>query len=133
MEDRFKFRAWDGKDMLFPNALVLEGCYIARFTHAEQVTAYEVGPGDHGEVELQDSATIIMQSTGLKDKNGKLIFEGDIIKSSDGLHVVEWHGSGCWNPFVFHEVLGYDDAIVAEYNEIVGNIHENPELLERKE
>ena len=72
----------------------------------------------------------IGQYTGLTDKNGKKIFEGDILKGMGGLHRVyfdtslacfEWQKiSGNW-----HESFsGFAD----EY-EIIGNIHDNPELL----
>ena len=83
---------------------------------------------------------IIEQCTGLKDKNGKLIYEGDIVKrhskydeeEKDIMLQVEWNYKGgryittdkkhgTW----FFSMFDY------EY-EIVGNIHENPELLEDK-
>jgi len=85
-----------------------------------------------------DPATV-GQCTGLKDKNGKLIFEGDIAKGSyeetDG-RIVDYFeevkyitDQGGW-------VLGDEDAfnnldgISAQEVEVVGNAHDNPELLE---
>lgn len=74
---------------------------------------------------------IVMMSTGLKDKNGKEIYESDIVRNSyDELYVVEWLDGS----FVLTEFYngGYDHYIIdssTEY-EVLGNIYENPELLE---
>lgn len=75
------------------------------------------------------------QFTGLCDKNGREVFEGDIVLSWDGRgergldaarDVVRWNNKWVgWAPFCY---LSFRD----EYNltwEIVGNAHENPELL----
>ena len=76
---------------------------------------------------------VLMQSTGLRDKNGKEIFEGDIIDSTDGFltGVVEFRVS--LGMFV-SELVEYNNferlCNVATSREIIGNIHTNPELLE---
>ncbi len=67
---------------------------------------------------------ILMQFTGLLDKNGKEIYEGDILETSGGIHKVEWDSVGGFYPFVDVSCL-IEDGIV----EIIGNIYENPELL----
>ncbi len=73
----------------------------------------------------------IMQFTGLKDKKGKEIYEGDIL-SKKGAYVVWGSSLGCWCfTFKGDEIktpLFYEDDF--KRLEIVGNIYENPELLE---
>ncbi len=78
------------------------------------------------------------QSTGLKDKNGKEVFVGDIIKCTRGcLHEVyiekEYGGTYCGGmPAVYLKGLREGYAWT-EHEEIIGNIYENRELLEDKE
>ena len=79
---------------------------------------------------------ILMQSTGLKDKNGKEIFEGDILGTKDGLlnGVVEYRSDlGMWT----NSLIRYNNferlCNVANSREIIGNIYENPKLLEVEE
>ena len=78
---------------------------------------------------------VLMQYTGLKDNNGIEIYEGDIVTNE---------GAGCNLTVVFHRgryALSYQpikskpnfpDIGHVEIMEIIGNIHENPELLEEK-
>ena len=80
----------------------------------------------------------LMQSTGLVDKNGKEVFVGDIIKCTRGcLHEVyiekEYGGTYFGGmPAVYLKDLREGYAWT-EHEEIVGNIYENPELLEDEE
>ena len=74
----------------------------------------------------------IMQSTGLKDKNGNEIFEGDIVKCSGLLGTIESFKAMWICSFVKYnnyQKVGF----FAQEIEVVGNIYENPELLEDKE
>lgn len=68
----------------------------------------------------------VMQFTGLKDKNGKEIYEGDIIKGDRDRFVVEW---GIFSGKQGQPATGFQLELNAE---VVGNIHENPELLKEK-
>ncbi len=70
------------------------------------------------------------QYTSLKDKNGREIYEGDIMdyrKECGALHVVKWSEG-----FGEGSVLGIDcsGTLGITMSEVIGNIHENPELLE---
>lgn len=78
----------------------------------------------------------LMQSTGLKDKNGKEIFEGDIVDYKGRKALVSWHGSYASFIYRFVDELQKRNA---EWNplylaymryEIIGNIYENPEFWE---
>ncbi len=82
----------------------------------------------------------LMQYTGLKDKNGKEIYEGDIvfkfgiddapyeIKYGEQKSSHDWIGIGFYT-----ESLGEQCHIFGgEYIEIIGNIYENPELINNK-
>lgn len=115
-----KFRAWMENKMLSHEDLVdMDQEFYAMYTIL---------------TEPQEDITF-MQYTGLKDKNGREIFEGDIVeqlsertyesvkgtvKFIDGSYLIEFL-SGDNGVFLFDEVA---------YNEVLGNVYENPTLLE---
>ncbi|MDT2429226.1 YopX family protein [Enterococcus avium] len=128
-----KFRAWwiqdevmthiDTLEFLQGGIRVSDGCWHEKFL------------GDE---------VILMQSTGLKDKNGVEIFEGDVVKVSvhNGFDYLDdevcsvqqsrFHsGLVCINPNNDMECRIFNQDVLEDYQyEVIGNIYENPELLE---
>lgn len=137
MNDRFRVRIWDKsfRKMLYNNLIL---CY------KNKITAYDYLDNAH-KAFLPESHIIIEQCTGLKDKNGRLIYEGDILATSNndpkydlwkpedwGYAVVYWNEKNLCFAGTKWFIDGPEEESVfnAEFVEVVGNIHENPELLE---
>jgi uncharacterized phage protein (TIGR01671 family) len=110
-----KFRAWD-KD----------SCVWQRMFNITSDGRFTIGNGAD-----YSNKIILMQYTGLKDKNGKEIYEGDILKTRGGIiEKVEWSKSQSGDGFGVEAVGWIDYAnTYGESVEVVGNIYENPELL----
>ena len=100
---------------------------------------------DFHESNFKDDGYVFMQSTGLKDKNGVEIFEGDVVEykyitrcdeTESGKRTVEYDEYQCgFSPFCYQTDVDdcwYNYLIKNESIEVIGNIHENPELLEEK-
>ena len=137
-----KFRAW------IKDYQVMRSVEFIAFNEkgvAEIFTNPEDGePEDFRHTHSPEQA-ILMQSTGLKDCNDREIYEGDVIKVSDGLYEIDEE-----NPFVVvkwdEEAGGYTmKDFTGEFDalnnigwqiadelirvEVIGNIYENPELV----
>lgn len=72
----------------------------------------------------------IGQYTGLTDKNDTRIFEGDVIKHEGENFIVYWNEE-CAGFYPFYDQdnpIGY--GVIGEESEVIGNVHDNPELLE---
>lgn len=124
-----KFRAWDNWRKRMS---VVDRIYI----DTKGVRLYY----DFGEYWRDFRDVELMQSTGLKDKNGKEIFEGDIVQFEDCYEVsdflyintgiIEWCQGGFHvtnrDSVLMEDLLDGDSLDVT----IIGNIYENPELLE---
>nr|DAS22390.1 MAG TPA: YopX protein [Caudoviricetes sp.] len=132
-----KFRAWDKRFSEF-----VEDFFVSEDGKIYKKST-DTGYGIAISRETSDEV-ILMQSTGLKDKNGKEIFEGDILIVSDEhswVEVVSYNqGKAMFvteeinREFKVPETPLYDlfNTNIFKF-EIVGNIYENPELLEVEE
>lgn len=132
-----KFRAWLKKEQKMDN-------YIDHISWLED-ELYCIGDGITYMVSAEDLE--LMQSTGLVDKNGKEIFDGDIVRTTrflgradeiGGFYEYEKDYVGVVKVLEGSWVI--DTGIVAvrlwseiDESEVLGNIYENPELLEDKE
>ena len=123
---RPKFRAWLKKEQKMDNE-------IDHISWLED-ELYCIGDGITYMVLAED--LVLMQSTGLKDKNGKEIFEGDIVDYKGRKAIIKWHGSYASFIYRFVDELNkrseewYPLYLAYLKCEVIGNIYENPELLE---
>ena len=119
MQDRFKYRAWDkeNKKYIYDVEKGLE--FYSTAGNLRVMTLAEIAESSKYDLE---------QCTGLKDKNGKLIYEGDIVTGFFNNNKVIWDKSS----FCVDDGSGVFDELTksSEESTIIGNIHENPELLE---
>ena len=72
----------------------------------------------------------IGQFTGLTDKNGIKSFEGDIVENNECIGIVEYSEEDAMYTVLFGETLYDFGWVSARKCEVIGNIHDNPELLE---
>jgi uncharacterized phage protein (TIGR01671 family) len=75
----------------------------------------------------------LMQYTGMEDSKGTEIYEGDIVESPNSVFTVEWTKEGYWNAVKVSGVhLCSTQTVYGKgcLYEVIGNIYENPELLE---
>lgn len=132
MNNRFKFRIWNGSEMHYNDFVVTATGYVGK------ITEEFLGKCVFNQEDLTaDKECTLMQCTGLKDKNGKLIYEGDIVSIDDGelKGVAQRHDKfdeyyGCIEIKLIHRHLTiYKPTVFAE-SEIIGNIYENKELFD---
>lgn len=119
-----KFRVWFKQGSKMVNVATIDFLEKEVKSHANVMYSFD-------EIEL-------MQSTGLVDKNGKEIFEVDVLQTYDGeLAKVVWNKElGCWEAEFLSEIVDLSEVADIKSNrsdcEIFGNIYENPELLKEE-
>lgn len=131
MEDRYLFKAKRKDNGEWVVGSYINGGFIIKTNHAECVDIFE---------------NTICQCTGLKDKNGNLIWENDIVKfdvyyyeklESSTISQIKWCNGLCALSLVVNDkgtrgALGHLMDLNKEI-EVVGNIFDNPELIESEE
>ena len=140
MKREIKFRAWceSNKEMYYPDSnyeFWVDNNSIGFYPRYDKDELYHFNtmPSEN------EKKIVAMQYTGLKDKNGKEIYEGDICKrpSSNGTKeqmaygVIEFYkGSFCFKREYVNLRIAVDNLCYHYADcEIIGNIYENPELL----
>ena len=134
--NRFRFRTWDADSecMVFTDDDT--GEYYWCFDEVGMIEAYRIGeptsddPEDMGHSErLSDP----MQSTGLTDKEGVELFEGDVLRGDlydarlPTMGAVTWDNeNSCWSN---QNDAGLTPLRRIDNITVIGNIHENPELM----
>lgn len=131
MQDRFKFRVFIPDKKNSKNSLT--GMFKVHSLHTG--TNKVIITSLYGNCSIKLENNILMQCTGLKDKNCKLIYEGDIVRIYNKIYEVIFEIRTAYFGLKISNVetatLNNIDTQTTEI-EVIGNIYENPELLEAK-
>ena len=133
MNDRYLYRAkrTDNGEWVIGNLLL--------DTEKEKpFETFRIYPVDYVDLCRIVNPSTICQCTGLKDKNGKLIWENDIVKCQDTIGIVNWNKTHLAYTILKKNKDGnmqyyYMDEELGENIEVIGNTFDNPELLEVEE
>lgn len=134
-----RFRAWDKdkKRMIYLANNMGSQTHLQLNNHSWGV--FEPDSEDYYGIASANSnlGDILMQYTGLKDKNGNEIYEGDIVKCDYFTGIVEYReNAGLYligNEKEGKAITFFDIQMSKAIVEVIGNIYENPELLEGRE
>ena len=130
--NRFNFRALsDGKWWYSDDEAYVLKMYDGELWLCEDDGYYSQRSGEYRYSKIGKA----IQSTGLTDKNGVEIFEGDVVKQPESMNgVITWHESAWY--IVCTPDEGFRDPLHGAWEVgtelVIGNIHENPELLEEQ-
>lgn len=138
MENRYLFKAkrQDNGKWVTGHYAVIGNKNVIIEKSAKDYFCIDNGENRHGNQIYEVNSKTICQCTGLKDKNGKLIWENDIVIYRDDIkeeYVIAWEqNKAC---FEYQQcscsMLNFDELSGCEV-EVIGNIIDNPELLEGK-
>ena len=123
-----KFRVWDKERKLMVGTDYPDNWGCDYTTYFEDCVKIDLT----GIEDLNKDAWFdVMQFTGLEDKNGKPIYEGDIVKNHGCycLYLIVWKGTGLWFQQQNSNKQLFNWNCTNGSFEVLGNIHENPELL----
>lgn len=123
MQRQIKFRAWGKANKHMYDGLHL-GLYHSATGNFFSKIDKVLSTGGLDSIE-------IMQFTGLLDKDGHEIYEGDIVKNNDRVWEVYWDEAGYWAMAIIvpPNMRTGRNNVDAENSEIIGNIYQNPELI----
>ena len=125
------------RDIIFRGKRISDGEWVEGYLGVEvggapviEYCGTDEDVGDYVEEQFVNPESI-GQYTGLTDKNGTKIFEGDILHAAQGDFVVRWSENIC--SFVAGEKERMRPCMnsgTMKHCEVIGNIHDNPELIE---
>ena len=126
-EIKFRGKLIDTGEWVYGNLLQDSGlCFIGK-----NIEVFKEAPFN----ECLVNPDTVGQYTGLKDRNGKDVWEGDLLRTPEGdIMVVEWRDAQIITRCVRPYSPRYKNSLTFAYpvSVVIGNIHDNPELLEDK-